>query len=206
VELGDILDHQTKAILARAQLLTKDLATTRRLILLDAAASSRVDGYPTSASGAGNGGGSAELTSVERAANALGFAGTGSTADEDRTGRPEVDPIHSLALEALRHRKTLLDTLDRLANIEARWKRLQTIDTAKELGNDNWCAHARSLGLPYDQKWDRHCRSNLKGLWPEERPVCLWVRDFALQWKRLPTKDEMLTYLERSVVRMRTSA
>lgn len=205
MELGDTLDHQAKAILARAQPLSQYLATSRRLILLDATASSRVDGYPTSASGAGSGGGSAELTSVERAANALGFAGTGSTADEDRTGRPELDPIHFLALDALKYRKTLLDALDRLANIEARWKRLQTIDATKELGNDTWCAHARSLGLPYDEKWDRHCRSNLKGLWPEERPVCLWVRDFALHWKRLPDKNEMLTYLERTTVRMKAA-
>lgn len=188
--LTDTLTAQAQAILARAQLLRQDLDVTHRLVLLDAARPSAVDGYPAASSGAGDGGAATELTSVESAANRSVF------------GRPGRDPIHHLALEALGLRRQLLRVLDDLSAIEKRWQRLQTVPTASDLGNDSWCSHARSLGLPYDTAWDTHRRSDLNGLWPEPRPVCRWVYDFARERRELPTKDQMLQYLERGVARV----
>lgn len=60
--------------------------------------------------------------------------------------------------------------------------------------------------LPWDRAWEPVVSTQFDGVlakpWDEPRKVCRWVYDFTRRNGRIPTRDELLQYLERGVVRL----
>lgn len=60
--------------------------------------------------------------------------------------------------------------------------------------------------LPWDRVWEPVVTTQFDGVlakpWDEPRKVCRWVYDFTRRNGRIPTRDELLQYLERGVVRL----
>ena len=94
-----------------------------------------------------------------------------------------------------------------LASMEAIANRFDRLRDLSDLPDAPQCYIAQVINeLPWDEAWTPWCRTNFAGKLPqpldEERPVSRWGRDFVLHWRRFPTRDEMLTYLERGYVRI----
>lgn len=60
--------------------------------------------------------------------------------------------------------------------------------------------------LPWDRAWEPVVATQFDGVlakpWPEPHRVCRWVYDFTRRHERIPTRDELLQYLERGLVRV----
>jgi hypothetical protein len=180
-------------IVERAELLRKLGPDLLAIIDTDARNSSTRDGYP--GGGAQDGPrGNSELTPTEAGASA-------------RMGRRMTDEYHREVIRALDSLEVALRALKTVTTTPERIRNLQTQPEELAKGNENWCSYVQRLAMPeggtfpYDEKWDTYRRSDLWGTWPEPRPVCLFVYQWAeaLRWHpvehRLPTAQNCLDYL-----------
>jgi len=129
-------------------------------------------------------------TSTERAALARG------------ADRP--DPLRNIARDLDTQWRTVETAFMRISALCDRWDRLRS---TVALVNVPQCHVAEVLyKLPFDDKWKPHRSTTFEGLidWPEARPVCRMVYDFTRDNARLPSKAEMVQYLERTAIRVQT--
>ena len=193
--------------------LTAMRTAVTRLANIDATGRNDHDGYPTTTPGNGATGGGrgrhitvhdergepdeVSVTSVEQAALA-------------RLETREADPVHQLTRSTL---QALTRAADALNAVEANLRRFENLRSTAQLEDAPQCHVANVMyGLPYDMAWEPHRATDFAGYlaqpWNEPRKVCRFVYDFTRRsqpgsWThRLPTKEEMLQYLERGTVRM----
>lgn len=139
---------------------------------------------------------------------------------------PDRVPVSSTERAALDARRARLDKVDRIGadlvrelgrldaacakidRLVAEWDRVRNV---AEIDDAPQCYVASVVHrLPWDADWSPVVRTTFAGVlptpWDEERPVSRWVYDFTRRHRRLPTGDEMLEYLARGSVRVRTGA
>ena len=169
------------------------------------------DGFAASTSGNGSPGGgkggrmtmvievdgerdTVPTSSTERAA----FAGTDRAADVGRS--QVVDALREVESQ-LRHMDSavlrLSGALDRLDRMRGQ--------AAEDASPQCWVASV-AHGLPWDRDWEPVVSTRFENVldpaWPSPRPVCRWSYDFVRRNRRLPSRDEMLQYLERGRVQV----
>lgn len=208
-------DRQIGALIADIDRhnLTAIRAAIAHLVAIDDTGRNDHDGYPTTTPGNGATGGGrgrhitvpdehgqpdeVSVTSVEQAALC-------------RLEARQPDPVHQLARSTV---QALTRAADALNAVEANLRRFDNLRSTAELTEVPQCHVASTMyGLPYDTSWEPHVTTQFAGYlaqpWDEPRKVCRFVYDFTRRaqpgsWThRLPTKDEMLQYLERGTVRM----
>lgn len=163
----------------RTAQLAKLEAEILALIDMDARNVSTRDGYPGGSQGPR---GNSDLTPTEAGASA-------------RMGRRPDDPVHRAVMGGMDALERIVRDMGTVTTLVERVAKLQTV--TDEQGSDRWCAHARDLGLPYDEAWTTWRHSTLNGIWSEPRPVSRWVWDYARPRGVLPSLAEMQGYLER---------
>jgi len=182
----------------------------RQIVIVGFSESAVADGYSSTTPGNGNpgsgkGGGRTMTVPGPAGPEEVRTSSTESAAFTNldaRRGAP--DPAFTIAREVLAELHTVKRALDSLANACDRFDRLRSV---AQVADAPQC-HVASviLGLPWDEAWAPYKRTTFVGVlalpFDEERQVCRWVYDFTRHWHRLPSKVEMLGYLERGAVRV----
>jgi hypothetical protein len=122
--------------------------------------------------------------------------------------------VHQLTRQTL---QALTRAADALNAVEANLRRFDNLRSTAQLEDAPQCHVAAVMyQLPYDISWEPHVTTQFAGYltqpWDEPRKVCRFVYDFTRRsqpgsWAhRLPSKEEMLQYLERGTIRMHKPA
>lgn len=217
--LDQMLIDKTKPGLGKEQAL-RQLMRRATEILSVSSVTSRPDGFaartPGNGSpGAGKGGGMTMVVKdgrtdpgdrVPTSATELAALTIIEQDELERRAGKVADEMRTISYEVLQQLRNIDHALVRLAHAEDRWDRLRsTVD----LEDAPQCYVASVVHrLPWDEAWAPHVSTRFDNVleqpWPEDRPVCRWVYDFTRAHGRIPSKDELLQYLARGMVRVQT--
>lgn len=181
------------------------LRKAQEIIALDVEHSSAVDGHRSSTRGGGGGGAVLRLSRRDDREIPAGVtdAVPASAVELAAMSGGVADEVHEIALEV----HGLVEQLQRTSNLLG--SRLEAADRLRGVSQAPFCWVAQVVNeLPFDEAWAKiHARTQFVGVlspaWPSKRPVCRWTYDFVREWKRLPTRDEMLAHLRSGTVRVR---
>ncbi len=157
------------------------------------------DGYPTTTPGNGNptGGGGRHIIVPDENGQPDRVPITSTEAAAiDRTTNP--DPVAAIARTLLAELVNLKTSLDEIEGALSRFDALRSMAAT----NDPPQCHVASKmhKLPWDVMWEPWRTSDLGGTFPEPVKLSKYVYWFHRDNGRLPSKNEMLKYLEKGVV------
>lgn len=192
-----------------------DLITTVRTIAAyDSAGVDSNDGWGTTTPGngsPGSGKGGGRQMAIETPEGNTDRVPTSSTeaAAFMRLERGRPDEIHGLHRADVQALRKILDGMNTIAANAKRAENLRSISDLCE--PTSMCWFAQKYELPWDIAWEIHKHTDFvrhdgtrytSTEWPERRPVCRFAYEFVRTNFREPTKEEMLTHLQRGVVRV----
>lgn len=113
------------------------------------------------------------------------------------TERSQPDPVHTMALQAVKAYQTINNQLSLLSSILVRFEHLRS---ASKVPDPPQCYVAQLRHqLPWDAEWEPWRTTDFKGKlkepFDEPRKVCKFVYWFVYNHKRLPSRNEMLNQL-----------
>ena len=177
------------------------LNRARTLITRAASASAKLDGFSSTTPGNGNPGGGKggrKLMSVPDDKGGVDLVPTSSTETAALTTGAKTDQITAMGAEARALLISIGAAFDRLDQLLGRAENVQS--TAK-IADPPMCWVAQvKYGLPWDIEWEPYrARTDLGGLLDEPHPVSKYVYIFWRNHQALPSKEQMLEYVQRGV-------
>ncbi|MDO8391047.1 MAG: hypothetical protein Q7V57_11205 [Actinomycetota bacterium] len=212
-EVDTVRYHTTRVVVrphgsgkARALAIEVMLSRVAKLMAQASSVSARADGFskntPLNGSpGGGKGGG--RLMRIEES-DGVDLVPTSSTEVAAIDARRAYDPVAALGVEVSRRVGVVARELDAVERALDRFDELQNRDRQADPPMC-WVA-AKMHNLPFDFEWEPWRLTDFAGQldepFDEARKVCKYVYWFVRDHKRLPTRAEMVKYLEKQTERM----
>ncbi len=190
-----------------------DLVRRLQLLIASDAEHPAADGFGSStpgngSPGSGKGGGRVMVIDDENGQpDRVPTSSTEAAAVALVMDRPPADPVHTLAVQAMKAFETVANQLVLLNSALTRFDHLRELSKVPD-PPQCFVAQVRHH-MQWDPEWEPWRETDFAGKldesWPEPRKVCKFVYWFVHNHKRLPSRNEMLRQLERGVVNVKAS-